>query len=431
MDVINYLKDAELVAKIQKFFGVYYSEIVVDKNGETSGLCPKNGSRKNKNGCLSINNSNLCHNHRSNQSGKAQVNSTDCNCDDNNEITKVKAKEFKSPIISNYYWYYLFLFSTQLGDEIFYTTFIPFLFWNIDAVVARRVILVWGIIMTIGQILKDIIRWPRPECPPAIRLQKKWSQEYGMPSTHAAIGVAIPFSIIIFTINRYNYSVPLGLIFVTTWCTLICISRLYLGMHTILDIVAGLLLAVVLMVVLIPIISLIDIYLFTNLWILLTFLIISVLTIVYYPCSDRWTPTRGDTAMVVSVTAGIHFGAWLNYKTGLLIPALESPPYEIILPSCWGLLCIFLRFIIGFSCIIPNKAIIKHITYRVVSAIMHLDSQALINSENSLENRAKIICDLTYKFLFCFLFGVLTVYFLPQFFALIGLERKEFYTEFL
>lgn len=65
--------------------------------------------------------------------------------------------------------------------------------------------------------MKDIICWPRPACPPAVRLQNKWSQEYGMPSTHAMIGVAIPFSVILFTMNRYIYSIPAGYTVAIIW----------------------------------------------------------------------------------------------------------------------------------------------------------------------------------------------------------------------
>lgn len=65
--------------------------------------------------------------------------------------------------------------------------------------------------------MKDVICWPRPACPPVIRLQKKWSQEYGMPSTHAMIGVSIPFSVVLFTMNRYIYSLPVGLTIAVIW----------------------------------------------------------------------------------------------------------------------------------------------------------------------------------------------------------------------
>jgi hypothetical protein len=61
-------------------------------------------------------------------------------------------------------------------------------------------------VFVIGQGIKDIVRWPRPSCPPAVRLQKKWALEYGMPSTHAMVGVSIPLSVILYTMNRYQVS---------------------------------------------------------------------------------------------------------------------------------------------------------------------------------------------------------------------------------
>lgn len=69
----------------------------------------------------------------------------------------------------------------------------------------------------LGQVLKDIICWPRPACPPAVRLQNKWSQEYGMPSTHAMVGFAIPFSIILFTMNKYIYPFFIGCLIALVW----------------------------------------------------------------------------------------------------------------------------------------------------------------------------------------------------------------------
>jgi sphingosine-1-phosphate phosphatase 1 len=56
----------------------------------------------------------------------------------------------------------------------------------------------------LGQSIKDIVQWPRPACPPVVRLQTKWSIEYGMPSTHAIISLALPFSILHYISNRYQ-----------------------------------------------------------------------------------------------------------------------------------------------------------------------------------------------------------------------------------
>lgn len=89
------------------------------------------------------------------------------------------------------------------------------------------------VVSLLGQGIKDILRWERPG-PPVIKLQSKWAMEYGMPSTHAMVAVSIPFSILLYTMNRYQYNVPVGLFIAVAWCTVVCVSRLYLGMHTVL-----------------------------------------------------------------------------------------------------------------------------------------------------------------------------------------------------
>lgn len=90
LEVVDYLKKPELVARIQEYFGV---RAVKDEKKQR------------------------------NQKGYA---------------------------VTNKFWYYLFVLGTALGDEIFYSCFIPFWFWNVDGFVGRRVVLVWTIVMYIG-----------------------------------------------------------------------------------------------------------------------------------------------------------------------------------------------------------------------------------------------------------------------------------------
>lgn len=72
-----------------------------------------------------------------------------------------------------------------------------------------------------------------------------------------------------------------------------CVSRIYLGMHTVLDVIVGLNLAIALMIPIVPLIDSYDTYLFTNHWALLGLVVISILVIAYYPSTgDKWTPTR-------------------------------------------------------------------------------------------------------------------------------------------
>lgn len=135
--------------------------------------------------------------------------------------------------ITNKFWYYLFWFGTMLGDEIFYATMIPFWFWNVDSAVARRVVLMWSVIMYVGQVLKDIFKIERPGFP-VQKLQKKWALEFGFPSTHAMIALQIPTSVVYFSYQRYDISLSVGIAVSFLWCITVCFSRIYLGMHSIL-----------------------------------------------------------------------------------------------------------------------------------------------------------------------------------------------------
>lgn len=109
-DCIDYLKDPELVARFQRSFGVMPYD-PSDNDATIPSL--DNGESKTSNG---------------------------------NTVHKLN----KIDHVTNKFWYYLFLFGTYLGDEIGYAIIIPFLIWNIDSAVARKMVLVWAVVMYIG-----------------------------------------------------------------------------------------------------------------------------------------------------------------------------------------------------------------------------------------------------------------------------------------
>ncbi|KAG5890598.1 hypothetical protein JTB14_005115 [Gonioctena quinquepunctata] len=341
---------------------------------------------------------------------------------------KTNERDNNRYVIENRFWYYLFLFGTSLGDETFYASFIPFWFWNIDGAVGRRVVLVWSAVMYIGQGVKDMLRWPRPGFP-VVQLQNKWALEYGMPSTHAMVAVSMPFSFFMFTLSRYQYSVPIGLCIAILWCSLICMSRLYLGMHTVLDIIVGLALAVFIMCALVPWVDYLDNYLLTSPTAPLLLLVSSILMIVYYPNSGKWTPTRGDTTMILSVCVGLHIGAWLNYQMGSMTPTELVAPYVIMWPSYTMLGCMLLRTIIGFIFVLLTKKACKKIAWHSLCTLLKEDVDGLKRSENTLQNKHKTFVELCYKYMYCAMIGFNTVYLLPQLFRFLRIERPTFFTE--
>lgn len=120
-----------------------------------------------------------------------------------NSLTGDAGQEF---LIENKFLFYLFTFGTELGNELFYITFFPFVIWNVDPLVSRRLIVVWVWVMYVGQCTKDLIRWPRPASPPVVKVEMFYNSEYSMPSTHAMSGTAIPLSLFLLTYGRWEVS---------------------------------------------------------------------------------------------------------------------------------------------------------------------------------------------------------------------------------
>lgn len=131
-ETIHYLNDPHLVLKFQNYFGIHR---VSNQNG-SNGII--------HNGDISST--------PSKESEVIKRKSVKTVADD--DLTGVSSEsdnDNNEYIVKNKIWYYLFYLGTILGDEIFYASFIPFWFWNIDGAVGRRVVNVWALIMYIGK----------------------------------------------------------------------------------------------------------------------------------------------------------------------------------------------------------------------------------------------------------------------------------------
>ncbi|CAL8140379.1 unnamed protein product [Orchesella dallaii] len=342
---------------------------------------------------------------------------------------KCDEKKNSSSLEIDYKWLlYLFLFGTSLGDETFYSIFFTFWFWSVDGAVGRRVVLVWGICMYIGQSLKDIIRWPRPSSPPVVKLERKWELEYGMPSTHAIVGAAVPLSIVIFTSSRYQYSVEIGIAIAITICTLVCLSRLYLGMHSVLDILAGLTLVASLLPMVIPLVDKLDSFFLTHELGGLSLIALGFFLCLCYPSGDRWTPARGDTFVIVGSAVGMNLGGWLNYQMGILRgPPPSSPPYVVMWPTGNMILLALLRQCLGLVVVLLSKVMAKklaHLCLMKVKSCGELEKQ-----EDDDAMKPGMGTELFTKFLTYLLVGLSVTYASPNLFRGLGIERPTFHTE--
>ncbi|NXN38024.1 SGPP2 phosphatase, partial [Rhinoptilus africanus] len=317
-------------------------------------------------------------------------------------------------IVKNYFYYYLFKFSAALGEEVFYITFLPFIYWNIDHSVSRRMIIIWSIVMYIGQVSKDILKWPRPLSPPVVKLEMRTNAEYGMPSTHAMAATAISFSFLIATTNQYKYPFELGLVAAFVFSTLVCLSRLYTGMHTVLDVIGGALISAVLLVLLYPAWDTIDHLLLTSPFCPLLSIVVPLVLCYNYPKLDYYSPTRGDTTTILGAGAGATVGFWLNNQYAA--PAYTSENFQLGFPliSSKMLVVVLARFFVGIFIVLLTRRLMK-------SVVLGMLGYRYKFPIGDLEARRRLEVEVPYKFVTYSSVGFCATVLVPLLHGLLGL----------
>lgn len=147
--------------------------------------------------------------------------------------------------------------------------------------------------MYIGQALKEVFLEERPKFP-AIQMQKKWSNEFSLPSTHAMAAPAIAITIAYFAIDRYEINYYLAAFLTFLWIMIVSWSRVYLGMHSVLDLVMGFALSAVLLIFGLPITDAIEEFLAKNIFAPVILLAVVVFLAIYFPIPKTkiFTPTK-------------------------------------------------------------------------------------------------------------------------------------------
>ncbi|KAM9708613.1 sphingosine-1-phosphate phosphatase 1 [Menidia menidia] len=281
-----------------------------------------------------------------------------------NSLTGDAGQEF---VIENRLLYYLFTFGTELGNELFYIIFFPFIMWNVDPFVSRRLIMVWVWVMYLGQCTKDVIGWARPASPPVVKVEMFYNSEYSMPSTHAMSGTAIPFSLFFMTYGRWEYPSALGFSLALCWCLLVCTSRIYMGMHSVLDVIAGFLYSVLILLFFLPALDLIDHFNLTSSYAPLVIISLHLGLGLLSFTLDTWSTSRGDTAQILGTGAGVALASHVNHHLGLMPdPTPNQLPLTMPVLSAGLLGTAMLRHILGVLVLVATRALMKAVTIPLV-----------------------------------------------------------------
>jgi hypothetical protein len=205
------------------------------------------------------------------------------------------------------------------GEELY--SLMPLLFWLTPSLSAGY-IMNFGFICTTAQVTKDIFQLPRPPaggCGNIVHLEKHHGTEYGMPSAHLT-GALLPLSVLL-NLSSLGSSVPL-LYYVIACYHIISLglSRLYLGVHSPMDLVGGLVIGLPIMLTISSYeTTLEDLFIFNPYSIYLN-LFLLYLFLFHYPMASHWSASYGTGSQFFGTYFGVSTAIWFSFN---------------IAPSCW------------------------------------------------------------------------------------------------
>nr|XP_003472552.2 sphingosine-1-phosphate phosphatase 1 [Cavia porcellus] len=326
-------------------------------------------------------------------------------------------EEGEPALVSNWPLYYLFSLGTELGNELFYILFFPFWIWNLDALVGRRLVIVWVMVMYLGQCTKDVIRWPRPASPPVVKLEVLYNSEYGLPSTHAMSGTAIPITLVLLTYGRWQYPLVYGLVLIPCWSSLVCLSRMYMGMHSLLDIIAGFLYTILILAVFYPFVDLIDNFNQTHRYAPLIIIGLHLALGIFSFTLDTWSTSRGDTAEILGSGAGIACGSHVTHSMGLLVdPAPDMLPLPTPAITLTVLAKATVRVLIGMGVVLIVRNIMKKITIPLACKIFKIPCDDIRRARQHME------VELPHRYVTYGMVGFCITFLVPYIFFFIGIS---------
>lgn len=210
---------------------------------------------------------------------------------------------------SNKFFHYYFLVASMFGDEVFFL--IPLFFWFFYPV-AVWVMTNFIFMIILGQLAKEVFKLPRPPATgwggTIVKLEGQHGTEYGLPSTHTMLGF-VPLSVAL-KLESMGYEVSF-----TMWCACylvlwsVPLSRLYLGVHSLVDITGGFLLGGLIVYFLMTYGDDFAAVVYQSEYGIYYSVVSLMLFIVAYPQPHPWTASFG--------TSGKAFGLWFGVASAI------------------------------------------------------------------------------------------------------------------
>lgn len=227
--------------------------------------------------------------------------------------------------IQKYQHRYLDAFFSGLSCVVsvpFYTAFLPFLFWSGHAKLARQMTLLMAFCDYIGNCIKDVVSASRPNSPPVKRItatkdEKENALEYGLPSSHTLNTVCLSGYLFQYILS-YNQvqdvsAAMVGLTAVILLVGLIGLGRVYLGMHSLIDIIGGLVSGLAILGFWLFIHKYVDDFIISGQNVASFWAVFSFLLLFAYPTPELPTPSFEYHTAFNGVALGIVIGIQQTY----------------------------------------------------------------------------------------------------------------------
>ncbi|XP_071735535.1 lipid phosphate phosphatase delta-like [Rutidosis leptorrhynchoides] len=204
----------------------------------------------------------------------------------------------------------------------FYTGFLPLLFWSGHGKLARQMTLLMAFCDYTGNCIKDVVSAPRPKSPPVRILtvtddEKENAMEYGLPSSHTLNTVCLSGYLLHYVLS-YNESSNTSFqiaafAFVCLLVALIGLGRIYLGMHSVVDIVSGLVFGLAILGLWLSIHEYVDNFIVSGQNVTSFWIALSILLLFAYPTPEFPTPSFEYHTAFTGVALGIVTGVQQTY----------------------------------------------------------------------------------------------------------------------
>lgn len=213
--------------------------------------------------------------------------------------------------VTNVFLNIYFRLASTAGEEIF--SLMPLVFW-LALPVAISFLTNFFILQIAGQLTKDFFRLPRPISPPGsnnpiVKLDNHFDTEYGLPSTHTIAGLLPATTLLVLLRHGVPISSTAWVASVIYWVS-VALSRLYLGVHSVYDVIAGALLGSALVALLHMYGDSLDVLFYQCSAALQVQVALLVVYTVGYPRSGPWSASMGTAAQMVGPFFGCGVSLW-------------------------------------------------------------------------------------------------------------------------